>query len=111
MLQPGPIPFSIRGSSAGRPLHCGLTHPSLASGSVKALRGVILTAALLSACTQVEGPQTSERCQGFIQADAEARAAWEQARDSGASQAEIRRLRRTFGEYHDALFGSGCLVS
>jgi hypothetical protein len=72
---------------------------------------LILLAAFLSGCAEVDGPRTSERCQGFIQADAEARAAREEARDSGASQAEIRRLRETFGEHHDALFGSGCLVS
>lgn len=77
----------------------------------KTLPRVILSVALLSACTEVEGPKTSQRCQAFIAADAEARAEWKQARDSGAPQHEIRRLRRTFGERHDALFASGCLVS
>jgi hypothetical protein len=92
-------------------LPCGDAFRSLASSRVKTLCGFILLAALLSGCEEVDGPGTSERCQGSIQADAEARAAWEEARDSGASQAEIRRLRKAFGEHHDALFGSGCLVS
>lgn len=72
---------------------------------------MILALSLLPACTTEEGPHTSERCKGFIEADAEARAAWEQARDSGEPEDEIRRLRREFGEHHDALFNSGCLVS
>src|SRR5687768_3275217 len=67
--------------------------------------------ALLSGCAEVDGPATSERCQGFIQADAESRAAWERARDSAGSEAQIRRLRRTFIARHHALFASGCLVS
>lgn len=92
-------------------LPCGDSLRVLASERVKTLRGLILMVALLSGCAEVDGPGTSERCQGFIQADAETRAAWERARDSGISEAEIRRLRRTFIAHHDALFASGCLVS
>jgi len=78
---------------------------------VKAVRRLLLVACLLAACTAAEGPQTSERCRRFVEADAEARDAWEHARDAGAPEDEVRRLRREFGERHDALFESGCLVS
>jgi hypothetical protein len=78
---------------------------------VKKIGRVIIALCLLSACTAEEAPHTSTRCRRFIEADAEARAAWEQARDSGAPEDEIRRLRIEFGFRHDALFDSGCLVS
>jgi hypothetical protein len=54
---------------------------------------------------------TSERCQRLIEADAEARAAWDRARQAGDTQDLIRGLRQAFEEQHDALVESGCLNS
>lgn len=90
---------------------CGHTTPCLAYERVRVIRGLFLVAVLLTACGEGDGPQISERCRGFIEADAEARAEWERARDSGAPQEEVRRLRIAFGYRHQALFASGCLLS
>jgi hypothetical protein len=73
--------------------------------------GRALVAVLLVACSRAEGPATSERCQRLIEADAEARAAWERAREAGDTQDLIVGLRRAFEEQHDALLESGCLTS
>jgi hypothetical protein len=75
------------------------------------IRGLLLAAVFLTGCDEGDGPQISQRCREFIEADAEARAAWDRARDSGAPEEEVRRLRIAFGYRHDALFDSGCLVS
>jgi hypothetical protein len=74
------------------------------------LARVLVAAAVLVACSP-NYTEISERCRRIIQADAEARAALEEAEASGAPEAEIRRLRVAFGRQHDALFDSGCLTS
>jgi F0F1-type ATP synthase membrane subunit b/b' len=71
---------------------------------------MLVVAASLVACSPSDGV-ISERCQRIIQADAEARAALEEAQERGAPEAELRRLRVAFGREHDALFDSGCLKS
>jgi hypothetical protein len=71
----------------------------------------VLVAALVVACSRGESPVTSDRCQRLIQADAAARAAWEQARAAGETQDLLSGLRRAFEEHHDELSSSGCLTS
>jgi DNA-binding SARP family transcriptional activator len=70
-----------------------------------------MVAALLAACSRAESPMTSERCQRLIEADAAARAQWEQTQGSGDTQDLISGLRRAFEEAHQALLESGCLTS
>lgn len=73
--------------------------------------GRAVVAMLLVACSRAESPMTSERCQRLIEADAEAREAWDRARQAGDTQDLISGLRRAFEEQHDALLESGCLTS
>ena len=73
--------------------------------------GRAVVAVLLVACARAESPMTSERCQRLVEAEAEARAAWDRARQAGDTQDLIGGLRRAFEEQHATLVESGCLTS
>ena len=73
--------------------------------------GRAVVAVLLVACSRAESPMMSERCQRLVEAEAEARAAWDRARQAGDTQDLIGGLRRAFEEQHDALVESRCLTS